>query len=86
MAEGFNDKHKPGGAKSVPQHEVDAQLMREKIARLKALRLAQEAANPSRAAPAAKRGTAKKSSGKSAEKPRPLSEWLDAQEKQGRRN
>jgi hypothetical protein len=36
--------------------------------------------------PAAKRGTTKKTPGKSAEKARPLSEWLDAQEKQGRRN
>jgi hypothetical protein len=86
VADSFHDKHKPAGAKSVPQHEIDAQLMREKTARLRALRLAQEGANPGRAAPAAKRGTVKKAAGKTSGKPRPLSEWLDTQEKEGRRN
>jgi hypothetical protein len=86
VAEGFNDKHKPGGAKSVPQHEIDAQLMREKTARLRALRLAQEGGKPSPAGTAGKRAAVKKTSDKSAAKPRPLAEWLDAQEKAGRRN
>jgi hypothetical protein len=86
VVDGFNGKNKPAGAKSVAQHEIDAQLMREKTARLRALRLAQQGSNPSPTGTVIKRGAVKKTSGKSAVKPRPLSEWLDAQEKQGRRN
>jgi hypothetical protein len=86
VVDGFNGKNKPAGAKSVAQHEIDAQLMREKTARLRALRLAQEGSIPRPTSTAGKRSTVQKAPGKSAEKARPLSEWLDAQEKQGRRN
>ncbi len=86
MVDGFNSKNKPAGAKSVAQHEIDARLVREKTERLRALRLAQAASNPSPAGAAGKRASVKKTSGKSTAKPRPLSDWLDAQEKQGRRN
>ena len=86
MVDGFNRKYKPAGAKSVPQHEIDARLVREKTERLRALRLAQAATNPSPAGSAGKPTSVKKTSGKSAAKPRPLSDWLDAQEKAGRRN
>ena len=86
MVGGFKGKNKPAGAKSVAQHEIDARLVREKTARLRALRLAQGGANPSPTGTASKRSTVKKKSGTSTEKPRPLSEWLDAQDKEGRNN
>jgi hypothetical protein len=82
----FDDK--PVSAKAVPQHEIDAQLLREKTARLRALRLAQEAANGSMSGTTAKRTAAKKKSpGKAAaEKSVSLSDWLTTQDKEGRRN
>jgi hypothetical protein len=81
----FDDK--PVGAKAVPQHEIDAQLLREKTARLRALRLAQEAANNSMSGTTGKRSTAKKKSpGKAGEKSVSLSDWLTTQDKEGRRN
>ena len=81
----FDDK--PVGAKAVPQHEIDAQLLREKTARLRALRLAQETANNSMSGTTGKRTTAKKKSpGKAAEKSVSLSDWLTTQDKEGRRN
>ena len=81
----FDDK--PVGAKAVPQHEIDAQLLREKTARLRELRLAQEAPNNSMSGTTGKRSAAKKKSpGKSAEKSVSLSDWLTTQDKEGRRN
>lgn len=81
----FDDK--PVGAKAVPQHEIDAQLLREKTARLRALRLAQEAANGSMSGTTGKRTAAKKKSpGKAAAKSVSLSDWLTTQDKEGRRN
>ena len=81
----FDDK--PVGAKAVPQHEIDAQLLREKTARLRALRLAQETANNSMSGTTRKRPAAKtKSPGKAAEKSASLSDWLTTQDKEGRRN
>jgi hypothetical protein len=77
----FDDKSAP--VKTVPQHEIDAQLLREKTARLRALRLAQEAANGSMSGTTGKRTAAKK---KSAEKSVSLSDWLTTQDKEGRRN
>jgi hypothetical protein len=67
------------------QLEADAEVYREKTARLKALRLAHEAANgtaPSAAVPA-KRSAAKLR--KPGEKSLNLSQWLSTQEKEGRR-
>ena len=81
----FDDK--PVGAKAVPQHEIDAQLLREKTARLRELRLAQETANNSMSGTTGKRPAAKKKSpGKAAEKSVSLSDWLTTQDKEGRRN
>jgi len=81
----FDDK--PVGAKAVPQHEIDAQLLREKTARLRALRLAQETANNSMSGTTGKRTAAKKKSpGKATEKSVSLSDWLTTQDKEGRRN
>jgi hypothetical protein len=70
------------------QIEAEARAMREKTARLRELRLAKGGGNNAAPGPttAVRHITAKKKSGKSAEKVRPLSEWLDAQEKEGRRN
>jgi hypothetical protein len=96
VIDGFDDKGSgaPGSVpslngKTLPQHEIDAQATREKMARLRALRLAQEAVNPPPPKPArAKRsassgkGSTDKSSGKSVS----LSDWLTTQQKEGRRN
>jgi hypothetical protein len=88
VIDGFDDKSGPAGGKAVPQHEIDAQAAREKMARLRALRLAQEAANGTTAKPASsgKRTGSKKSGGKAAEKSVSLSDWLTTQQKEGRRN
>jgi hypothetical protein len=98
VIDGFDDKGSgapgsvPGlsiGGKTLPQHEIDAQATREKMARLRALRLAQEAANPQPPKPArAKRSSssAKGSAGKSSDKSVSLSDWLATQQKEGRRN
>ena len=87
MSDGFEDK--PAAPKTVPQHEIDAQLLREKTARLRALRLAQEAKNGTAGAPAAKKRTRKsgqQSSETSGGKGVSLSDWLSTQQKEGRRN
>jgi hypothetical protein len=86
VAESKN-KQAHGGGKPALSHEAEAQIMREKMARLKALRLARDAANPPPevVAKPAKRGAAKKKSGKAAEKGK-LADWLTSQESQGRRN
>ena len=72
----------------MPQYEADAEAIREKTARLKALRLAHEAANMSAtgAASGGRRAASKKKPDKSVEKPKSLSEWLRTQQKEGRRN
>jgi hypothetical protein len=85
---GFDDKGERSGGKTVPQHEIDAQATREKMARLRELRLAQPGANGTAAGPATsgKRTGAKKGTRKSAEKTVSLSAWLTTQQKEGRRN
>jgi hypothetical protein len=79
----------------VPDYEVAAQAVREKMARLKALRLARDAAMPKAAAttkstskgPRSASGRAAPKGGKSASKSSvPLSEWLDGQKDSGRRS
>ena len=86
MADVFKEKRERAGIKAMSQHEADAQLVREKTARLRELRLAQEAANNSASGAAIARGTAIK---KKADKPRKkapsLSDWLVTQQKEGRR-
>jgi hypothetical protein len=88
VADNSKEKRGRGGAEVMSQIEAEARAMREKTARLRELRLAKGGGN--NAAPGATTAvrhiTAKKRSGKSAEKARPLSEWLDAQEKEGRNN
>ena len=98
VIDGFDDKGSGGtggapslsiGGKTLPQHEIDAQATREKMARLRALRLAQEATNPPPPKPArAKRSSSssKTSTGKSGDKSVSLSDWLQTQQKEGRRN
>jgi hypothetical protein len=82
----FDEKSERAGAKAVPQHEIDAQLLREKTARLRELRLAQEASGQSVTSTPGKRSAAKKTPGKSSKKSVPLSDWLSTQQKEGRRN
>jgi hypothetical protein len=88
VTDSSNEDRDRAGAKTMPQHEVDARLLREKTARLRELRLAREAANPAASAAAGKRTAvkAKKTPAASAKKPVPLSDWLTAQQKEGRRN
>ena len=83
MADQSKHKQTPKPALS---HEAEAQIMREKMARLKALRLARDAANPPKVVEAKpKRAAAKKKSGKTEDKGK-LADWLSSQENQGRRN
>jgi hypothetical protein len=88
VIDGFDDKGERSGGKTVPQHEIDAQATREKMARLRELRLAQQGANGTEAGPATsgKRTAAKKGTRKWAEKTVSLSAWLTTQQKEGRRN
>ena len=82
----FDDKAEQAGVKAVPQHEIDAQILREKSARLRELRLAQQASGQGVTATPGKRSATKKTSGKSSKKSVPLSDWLNTQQKEGRRN
>jgi hypothetical protein len=88
VTDSSNDRRDPAAPKTIPQHEIDAQKLREKTARLRELRLAQEAANPTAAgAPAAKRAQPKKKQPRDADaKTVSLSQWLATQQNQGRRN
>jgi hypothetical protein len=88
VTDSSDDKAERAGAKAVPQHELDAQALREKTARLRELRLAQEAATGKTAGgPPVKRTATKKTAArKPGEKSVPLSEWLATQQKEGRRN
>jgi hypothetical protein len=66
--------------KAMSEYETAAAALRAKTERLKALRLARDAAAPAPAAPAPKRkAKAKKSTGR-------LSDWLDGQAKEGRQS
>jgi hypothetical protein len=88
VSEGDGDNSQRPSGKTVPQHEIDAQITREKMARLRALREAQEAANGPAVKPTTvrKRTGSKKASGKAPDKGKSLSDWLSTQEKEGRRN
>jgi hypothetical protein len=88
VSEGDGDNSQRSSSKSLPQHEIDAQITREKMARLRALRLAQEAANGPAVKPTTvrKRAGSKKASGKAPGGTKSLSDWLSTQEKEGRRN
>jgi len=65
--------------------DVAAKAVLDNMARLKALRLAREAAEPARPAPAAAKKGKAKSGSKSAEKSPALAEWLANQQSGGRR-
>jgi hypothetical protein len=76
--------NKPGQAKAgKSEQDVAAKAVLDNMARLKALRLAREAAEPP-PAPAAKKARAK-SSKKPGEKAPALSDWLAGQQSGGRR-
>jgi hypothetical protein len=64
--------------KATSEYEAEAVALRAKTARLKALRLARDAAAPAPPAAAPKRKAKKKNAGS-------LSDWLDGQSKEGRR-
>jgi len=64
--------------KATSEYEATAAALRQKTERLKALRLARDAAAPAPAAPKRKAKT-KKSTGS-------LSDWLDGQAKEGRQS
>jgi hypothetical protein len=64
---------------AMTEYEAEAVALRAKTERLKALRLARDAAAPVPAAAAPKRKAKKKSAGS-------LSDWLDGQSKEGRRS
>jgi hypothetical protein len=70
------------GKKAMLDYEAQAAATRAKTEKLKALRLARDAAMPP--APAKTRTSAGKKAAKA--KPRPLADWLDDQRKDGRRD
>ena len=73
------------GKKAMLDYEAEAAALRAKTEKLRALRLAREAAMPP--APVKKKTSAAKKSAKAAKaKPRPLSDWLDEQRKDGQRD
>jgi len=86
MADPSEKKRNPAAVKAIPQHEVDARLLREKAARLKELRLAHEA-NAHAGGPvvvSGKKNLAKKTRNR-ANKTQSLSDWLTTQQNDGRR-
>jgi hypothetical protein len=70
------------GRKAALDYEAEAAATRAKTERLRALRLAREAAAP----PATAKAPAKKTAKKTKVQPRPLSEWLSDQKKDGLRD
>ena len=98
MAENSKERRERAGANARSQQEADAQVVREKTARLRALRLARDAeagnktANKTAkktansAATSGKPAAPKKKSRHSGKTGLSLSEWLAAQQKDGRHN
>jgi len=73
------------GKQAMLDYEAQAAAVRARTEKLRALRLARDAAQPQ--APAkTKTSAAKKPAKASRAKPRPLSEWLDERRKDGRRD
>src|SRR5262245_24354641 len=85
-AEARKSQQAADGKKAMLDYEAEAAAVRAKTEKLRALRLARDAAAPP---PPPKKAAAKKSTAKTAkavkEKPRPLADWLDEQRKDGRR-
>jgi hypothetical protein len=70
---------------AMAEYEAAAAATRAKTERLRALRLAREAASPPAAAKKRKTAAAKKGKSGSAQSSGNLADWLDDQAKQGRR-
>ena len=70
------------GKKAMLDYEAEAAALRARTEKLRALRLAREAAAPP--APAKTKSPAKKTAKATKAKPRPLSDWLSDQKKDGR--
>jgi hypothetical protein len=87
MADPHKKQRERASIKAMSQHEADAQLLREKTARLRELRLAQEAAHGAAGGTVAANGNMaiKKKAGKPRVKAPSLSDWLATQQKEGRR-
>jgi hypothetical protein len=73
------------GKKAMLDYEAQAAAVRAKTEKLRALRLARDAAMPPAPAKTKKSATKKAPKAEKA-KARPLSEWLDEQRKDGRRD
>ncbi len=88
MADRSKEKRGRANIEAVSQHEADARLVREKMARLRELRLAHEAANSaaSAATSAGRIAATPRKARKPREKGPSLSDWLTAQQSQGRRS
>ncbi len=87
MANRSNQRSDRGGSKTLLPYEAEARAIEEKTARLRALRLARDAAEAASAPPAtAKRAPAKKSGKKPSASAASLSDWLATQQKEGRRS
>jgi hypothetical protein len=94
MAENSKERRERAGADARSQQEAEAQAVREKTARLRALRLARDAEAGNKTAKIAAKGAAaegkpvaaKKKPRRTGEKGSSLSEWLAAQQKDGRHN
>jgi hypothetical protein len=71
------------GKKAMLDYEAQAAALRAKTEKLRAMRLARDAAAPPVAAKT-KKAPAKKSAKAAKAKSRPLSDWLDEQRKDGR--
>ena len=73
------------GKKAMLDYEAQAAAMRARTDKLRALRLARDAATPTAPAKSSAKATAAKKPAKALKaKPRPLSDWLSDQEKDGR--
>jgi hypothetical protein len=87
LADNSKETRKRDAAQAGANYEADAQALREKSARLKALRLAKEAADLGsglvKTSPAPR---GKKKPPESKAKPQPLSEWLKSQQGSGHRS
>jgi hypothetical protein len=89
MTENSKNRRERAGADARSQQEAEAQLVREKTARLRALRLARDAEVVKTAKGAATTGkpaATKRKPRNSGDKASSLSEWLTAQQKDGRHN
>lgn len=71
--------------KAMSEYDAEGVAVRAKTERLRALRLARDAAAP-KPVPAAKKTKTAKAAKKSKAKPASLSNWLDGEKKEGRRS